>query len=467
MPRRPSEPWCPGPAACSRDVLAALGRAATSLPGGKGFAVSTHVLRFLPVADAPHLALDRPQRRVAENELIGKPRDRQPDHRPGRRLQAMRAGELIQADHRDTEAGNEHEDRQPGDERDQNRDLEGEHRHQREEEVNGQQGLAARKRQGVSGGPPLPAGGQHLPGPLAERLHEPLVPPGTLPDELTQRRRGLLLGDIPVVVDHPDPLAGAGQAQPDVGVLGQVLLVPSADVLEQLAVEKDRVPSQRGGADAGVVVQAALEPEEVLKNVQRRVPAGIEVHQLHAGLDDLDVLFFHHRVHHVEDVGMNVVFGVEDGDHVVLGLRQGGVQPVRLVDGLVVEHHHRDVAVSFPPQLLDLGLGLGDGALVVRGADHQNLDQVRRVTRPYDTLDRPRDDGFLVPGGKHDGERKHGRQEVLWRLRLLWRPVPGVQRQIQSMAGLKRDQQREKHQRCVEQTVHHASRAQTQRTLNA
>ena len=50
---------------------------------GKGSAVSAHVLRFLPVVDAAHLASRRAQRRVGQDELVGRPRERQPDRGPG------------------------------------------------------------------------------------------------------------------------------------------------------------------------------------------------------------------------------------------------------------------------------------------------------------------------------------------------------------------------------------------------
>src|SRR5689334_4969043 len=124
----------------------------------------------------------------------------------------MRRRELMQTDDRYQEVGDEHDDGQVADERDLHRGLEREHRHQREQEVDAQQGLEYREGQGVGGKPALPAGRQALPRSLEQGLYESLAPAGALFDELPQRRGGLLTGYIAVVVDDADLLPGARQA---------------------------------------------------------------------------------------------------------------------------------------------------------------------------------------------------------------------------------------------------------------
>ena len=62
---------------------------------------------------------------------------------------------------------------------------------------------------------------------------------------------------------------------------------------------------------------------------------------------------------------MNVVFGVEDGDDIASGIRQGGIEPMRLVDRPVIKHHDVDVVQPVLPQFLDLPCGRANGALVV------------------------------------------------------------------------------------------------------
>src|SRR5260370_34920323 len=98
------------------------------------------------------------------------------------------------------------------------------------------------------------------------------------------------------------------------GVLGQVVFVPAATVRDQRSVEEDGIPAEWDRAEACVVVQSALEPEKVFEDVESRGPAGVNVHQLHSGLDDLHPLVQHDRIYAIEDLAMVVVFGFEYND---------------------------------------------------------------------------------------------------------------------------------------------------------
>src|SRR5258708_19475149 len=111
-----------------------------------------------------------------------------------------------------------------------------------------------RESQRREGQPALPAGWQITPGALAQSLHEPLAPARALAHELPERRRGLLFGHIAGVVDDADPLPGRRQAQPDLGILGQVALVPSADALDKAALAEYLVSPQRNYSAPRIII---------------------------------------------------------------------------------------------------------------------------------------------------------------------------------------------------------------------
>ena len=62
----------------------------------------------------------------------------------------------------------------------------------------------------------------------------------------------------------------------------------------------------------GVQVQPAAEPEEVLQAVAQAVPAGVEVDQLDAALDDVGAGGAEGVVDVGEQLGVDLVLGVED-----------------------------------------------------------------------------------------------------------------------------------------------------------
>src|SRR5207244_6725765 len=91
--------------------------------------------------------------------------------------------------------------------------------------------------------------------------------------------------DMLGVVDHTDGLTQRAQAQANLGILGEAVLVPATNACKQIPPDKHRVAAQGNHADPGMKVQPALKPEEVLKAVVAGKPMVTEVHQLHAGLD--------------------------------------------------------------------------------------------------------------------------------------------------------------------------------------
>src|SRR5258708_37423118 len=101
---------------------------------------------------------------------------------------------------------------------------------------------------------------------------------------MIQRRRSLLSGNVAIVVDHPHRLTHGADPNADVSVLGQVVFIPPASSLENGPGKEDGIATKWRHARAGVVMQAALEPEEVLEHVECRVPVELVLHQLKPAL---------------------------------------------------------------------------------------------------------------------------------------------------------------------------------------
>ncbi len=137
---------------------------------------------------------------------------------------------------------------------------------------------------------------------------------------------------MPRVIDHADRFAERAEAQPDLRVLRETLLIPSAYAFHQVAPQENRIAAEWNHADSRVEVQAALKPEEVLKAVVRTEPMVAKVHELHAALDDPDLLLKHHGVHHTEDVPIDIVLGIEYGHDLVRARVEADVKTTRLVD---------------------------------------------------------------------------------------------------------------------------------------
>src|SRR5258708_10950517 len=90
-------------------------------------------------------------------------------------------------------------------------------------------------------------------------------------------------------------------------------------------------------------------------------------------MHDRHLLVEQHGVDHIEDVGVDVILGIEDGHHLVAGAPQAYIETMGLVDGSVLEGKHAHVPDSLTTQLRDLLLGLLDGSGVVDRANHHHL----------------------------------------------------------------------------------------------
>src|SRR5215469_3161433 len=181
----------------------------------------------------------------------------------------MRSGELLQADHVNEEKSQNHQYRQESDERHLFRRLQREHEQKRDNYIYAEHGLPPRESESVEGQQPLLAGREFFPGALLQGLHEALTPSSALLDERSDRGRSFFLRDIAIVIDHAYPLTGRRYAQTDIGIFGEIVLIPASNLCYKVAIEEDGVATQRDRAGASVVMQPALEPEEVFKDVQR------------------------------------------------------------------------------------------------------------------------------------------------------------------------------------------------------
>src|SRR5579871_397530 len=139
-------------------------------------------------------------------------------------------------------------------------------------------------------------------------------------------------------------------------------------------VKKNRIAAKCDGPMFGVIVQAALEPEEIFQDIERRKPVRLIIHELHAALEHLKLwLLEHDGVHNVEDVGVDVVFGVEDRHDLIAGAAQAHIQAMRLVDGAIIEADHARRLDASRPQHIDFLLRLLDGAGIIDRADDDAL----------------------------------------------------------------------------------------------
>ena len=86
--------------------------------------------------------------------------------------------------------------------------------------------------------------------------------------------------------------------------------------------------AERDEALAGVQVQPATEPEEVLQAVVQAVPARLEVDELHAALHHVGVGGPERVVHMLQQLRVHLVLGVEDPDLEVYSHRAGHGLPV-------------------------------------------------------------------------------------------------------------------------------------------
>jgi hypothetical protein len=119
-------------------------------------------------------------------------------------------------------------------------------------------------------------------------------------------------------------------------------------------------------------MEPTLKPEEVLSTVMNTKPVIAEVHQLHASLDDTYLLVEYDGIDNIEDIGVDIILGIKNGDHLVCGLSQANIQSMRLIHRALREGCDADLIGA----RMEIANGLfchGDGFSVVKMADNDNL----------------------------------------------------------------------------------------------
>ena len=124
------------------------------------------------------------------------------------------------------------------------------------------------------------------------------------------------------------------------------------------------------------------------------------VHQLDAALHDVGAGLLEAGVDVAQELGMDLVLGVEDLDDVAPARRQGGVEGLGLVLGPAgVEHHADEIGVA-PGCPLGHGRGLG---VVIADHDH---DLVGGIVEGGQAGQGGAEDGLLVPRRHEQRERQ-------------------------------------------------------------
>src|SRR5437868_4037936 len=101
----------------------------------------------------------------------------------------------------------------------------------------------------MNGQEPLAETGEGPPGSFAQHLQEALLPACALPDKRSDAVWRFFTGDMLGVVDHTDGLTQRAQAQANLGILGEAVLVPATNACKQIPPDKHRVATQGNHAD--------------------------------------------------------------------------------------------------------------------------------------------------------------------------------------------------------------------------
>jgi len=94
-------------------------------------------------------------------------------------------------------------------------------------------------------------------GTTLQRPYSPLEPPGSLADKGGDVLGGLLASDVFGVINDPDTFAQRAEAQANIRILGQALLVPPANALEQVPADEDRVAAEGDHAEGRAKIKIA------------------------------------------------------------------------------------------------------------------------------------------------------------------------------------------------------------------
>src|SRR6266702_619962 len=196
------------------------------------------------------------------------------------------------------------------------------------------------------------------------------------------------------VINQPDTFAQHAQTQADVGIFGQAVFVPATNELKKVPVDKDGIPPEWNHTDLCMEVEPALEPEKVFHTVVNSKPVIAEVHELNPGLDDPNRFLQHNRVDYIEDVGVNIILGVKNRHHLILGAPQADVESMRFINRQAREGFNTD---AWRSNIIYSPLCLSNRVRIIDVANHSDFQQMRWVIGCPDELDRLVNHCLLMP----------------------------------------------------------------------
>ena len=218
-----------------------------------------------------------------------------------------------------------------------------------------------------------------------------LDPARALADPVLDVRVGLLERRR---VDHRRPVARLVQADAEVGVLGDVVRVPGAELAQARGDEVVGGAAQRDRRAVGVQArQQQLEPHRVLgrEPARQQVLIGVVVVELRLHAGDRGVGLREGDDDLLELVGVGPVLGVEDHRDVAARQHQAVVAGLGLRLRLRMGHDD-EPEVRRQVHLLDRE----DRLLVVLLAEQQHVELRPGVVQPFEAADQRRQDGGLL-----------------------------------------------------------------------
>src|SRR5260370_42080160 len=127
------------------------------------------------------------------------------------------------------------------------------------------------------------------------------------------------------------------------------------------------------------------------------------VHELYAALHRVHIFIEHGGVDDVENVGMRLILGVENGHDIPARHLQTKVQPVRFAYRIIVVNEQLHIGIA---QLIDLGLRLGNGSRVILAAYRYDLHEFAGIVKIIHLLNGLTVHIFFVLGGQENSKGK-------------------------------------------------------------
>ena len=203
------------------------------------------------------------------------------------------------------------------------------------------------------------------------------------------------------------------KAQAQIGILGHVMRVPAAQLLDDRAAEKQRRPPQRHHkAQPRKARQDDTEPGGIVDGEAARQPVVPGVVEIELPLQAGDILGRGGKAaHDLDDLaGIGFILGIPDPDDRAAAEIEREVQCARLGPDRPVRHPDHPHPARQPVP----GKGRMGGAIVV--LDHQeDVEQFLGIVDPAQPFDQTRDDVALAKERHHDRNHRQLARQRRWR----------------------------------------------------